>query len=335
VCVAVQSQDLDVVGIGSAIVDVIAQADDEFLIRHDMVKGSMRLIETEEEAERLYDAMGPAVEMSGGSCANTMAGLAGLGGAGAFVGIVKDDLLGEVFTHDIRSIGVEYPISPATDGAATARCLIIVTPDAQRTLNTYLGAASGLTADHIDTALIDRARVVYLEGYLWDLETAKKAMVAAMQAAAASGARVAFTLSDGFCVDRHRPEFLDLVEHHVDILFANEAEICSLYEVEEFDDALQHVRGHCEIACLTRSEKGSVIVAGDEVHVVDTHPVEHVVDTTGAGDLYAAGFLYGFTHGHDLATSGRVGAAAAAEVISHVGARPETDLRALVADLLD
>jgi sugar/nucleoside kinase (ribokinase family) len=239
-----------------------------------------------------------------------------------------------VFTHDLRSIGVEYEVPPAVDGPATARCLIVVTSDAERTLNTYLGAASGLTPDHIDPALIARAQVVYLEGYLWDLDAAKAAMVKAMQSAADAGTKVAFTLSDGFCVDRHRAEFLELAEQRVDILFANEDEILSLYQVDEFDDALQRVRGHCEIACLTRSEKGSVVVAGDEVHVIDVHPVDQVVDTTGAGDLYAAGFLYGYTRDLDLATCAHLGSLAAAEVISHLGARPEVSLAELAAPLL-
>lgn len=322
------SQSLDLVGIGSAIVDVISQAHDGFLDDHGMVKGSMRLIETEEEAERLYADMGPGIEMSGGSCANTMAGFAALGGRGAFVGLVRDDQLGEVFAHDIRSIGVGYDTPPATDGPPTARCLVLVTDDAQRTMNTFLGAASRLTPDHVDPDLIGRARIVYLEGYLWDVQSAKDAMRHAMEAAAANGTKVAFTLSDGFCVDRHRAEFLELAEHHVDILFANEQELLSLYEVDEFDEALQRVRGHCEIACLTRSEKGSVIVSGEEIHVIDAHPVDEVVDTTGAGDLYAAGFLWGLTDGHDLATCAHLGALAAAEVISHLGARPESDLAA-------
>jgi sugar/nucleoside kinase (ribokinase family) len=323
--------ELDVVGIGSAIVDVIAHADEAFLEQHGMTKGSMQLIFTEEDAHRVYDSLPPTIESSGGSCANTLAGLASFGGKGAFVGLVRDDMLGEVFAHDMRAIGVQYDLAPATQGPATARCMIVVTPDAQRTLNTFLGAASGLGPDHIDPALIAKAQVVYLEGYLWDLDDAKAAMVKAMESAAESGTKVAFTLSDGFCVDRHRAEFLDLVAWHVDILFANEDEILSLYQVAEFDEALQLVRGHCEIACLTRSEKGSVVVAGDEIHVIDVHPVDEVVDTTGAGDLYASGFLYGYTHGLDLATSAHLASLAAAEVISHVGARPEVNLADLAA----
>jgi sugar/nucleoside kinase (ribokinase family) len=327
-------RDLDVVGVGSAIVDVIAHVEEAFLAEHGMVKGSMQLIFTEEDALHLYDQFPAAIESSGGSCANTMAGLASLGGKGAFLGIVRDDLLGTVFTHDIRAIGVEYTMPPATEGPATARCLIAVTPDAQRTLNTYLGAASGLGPDHIDPAMVARAQVVYLEGYLWDVDAAKQAMVKTMQAASDAGTKVAFTLSDGFCVDRHRPEFLDLVEHRVDILFANESEILSLYEVDDFEEALARVRGHCEIACLTRSEKGSVVISGDTVHEVAVHPVATVVDTTGAGDLYAAGFLYGYTNGHDLETSGRLASMAAAEVISHDGPRPEASLAQLAKPIL-
>jgi sugar/nucleoside kinase (ribokinase family) len=321
---------LDVLGIGSAIVDVIAHADDAFLEAHGMTKGSMQLVFSEEDAHRVYASLPPTIEASGGSCANTMAGLASFGGRGAFVGIVRDDQLGEVFTHDLRAIGVEYGVPPATEGPSTARCMVVVTPDAQRTMTTYLGAASGLTPSHIDPDLVARASVVYLEGYLWDLDAAKAAMVKAMDAAAVAGTKVSFTLSDGFCVDRHRAEFTELVEHHVDILFANEAEIRSLYQVDTFDDALQRVRGHVAIACLTRSEKGSVIVTADEVHVIDPVPVARVVDTTGAGDLYAAGFLYGHSRSLDLATCGRLASLAAAEVIGHVGARPEVPLASLL-----
>jgi sugar/nucleoside kinase (ribokinase family) len=279
--------------------------------------------------------MGPATEISGGSAANTTVGIASLGGTAAFVGRVNDDQLGAVFGHDLRAAGVEFTTPAATDGAPTGRCLIIVTPDAQRTLNTYLGASAQLGPDDLDDALIGRAQVLYLEGYLWDEPEAKDAFRRAAAVAHEVGNRVALTLSDGFCVDRHRGEFLDLIAHEVDVLFANEVEITSLYEVGEFDDALQLVRDQCEIAALTRSEKGSVVVTRDEVHVVDAHPVIEVVDTTGAGDLYASGFLYGLTHGYDLGTAGRLGALAAAEVISHVGARPQTSLAALAAGLLE
>ena len=320
---------LDVVGIGNAIVDVIAQADDAFLAARDLTKGAMALVEAA-GAETLYAEMGPGLEMSGGSAANTLAGVAAFGGRAAFIGKVKDDQLGRVFRHDIRAAGVEFETPAETAGAATARCLILVTPDAQRTMNTYLGACVELGPDDVDPALVRVARVTYLEGYLWDPPGAKAAFAKAMAVAHEAGAKVALSLSDPFCVDRHRTEFRDLVDHHVDILFANETEIQSLYQAADFDAALQQVRGRCEIAALTRSDKGSVVVAGDEVHVIDAAPVGHVVDTTGAGDLYAAGFLHGLTKGRDLRACGRIAAAAAAEVIGHYGARSETDLKRLV-----
>jgi sugar/nucleoside kinase (ribokinase family) len=278
--------------------------------------------------------MGPGVESSGGSAANTMAGLASLGGEAAFIGKVRDDQLGEVFAHDIRSIGVTFDTAPATDGAATARCLILVTPDAQRTMNTFLGAAAEFSPEDVDANLIHAAQVTYLEGYLWDREAAKEAFLKAAQLAHAKDRKVALTLSDAFCVDRHRASFQDLVDGHIDILFANEDEITSLYETDDFDTALQLVRGKCDVAALTRSEKGCVIVAGDEVHVIDAEPVEKVVDTTGAGDQFAAGFLYGLTNGYGLAKAGRIGSIAAAEVISHLGARPEKSLKQLVKQKL-
>ena len=322
---------LDVVAIGNAIVDVLAHADEAFLTDHGMVKGSMQLID-EDTAHALYADMGPAVEVSGGAAGNTAAGLASLGARAGFIGRVRDDQLGEVYSHDIRSVGVEFRAPAATSGPATARCLILVTSDAERTLNTFLGAASLLSPDDVDEAFVASAEVVYCEGYLWDLPDAKAALIKGMDAAKAAGGRVAFTLSDSFCVDRHRAEFLELAEHRIDILFANESEICSLYEVDTFDEAAALVAGHCEIACLTRSEKGSVIItsAGERV-AVPAHPIGPLVDTTGAGDLYAAGFLYGLTHGAGLERCAQLGSLAAGEVISHVGARPEVDLAALVA----
>ncbi len=320
---------IDVVGIGNAIVDVIANADEAFLIRQGLDKGAMRLID-EATAERLYGEMGAGLECSGGSAANSMVALASLGGRSAYIGKVKDDVLGRVFAHDIRASGVTYDSRFAADGAATARCLILVTPDAQRTMNTFLGASTDFGPADLDTALIGKASVTYLEGYLWDKPAAKEAFRQALRHAHGQGSKVALSLSDAFCVDRHRAEFLALVEEDVDILFANEAEIRSLYQVDEFDKALQLVRGHCEIAALTRSEKGSVVVSGAEIHVVDAAPVARVVDTTGAGDFYAAGFLYGLTHGFDLARCARLGALAAAEVIGHFGARPGTPLKPLV-----
>ena len=319
-----------VVGIGNAIVDVLAQATDAFLTAQELPKGSMTLIDAR-RAEALYGDMGPGREVSGGSAANTMAAIASLGGRGAFIGKVRDDQLGGIFRHDIQAAGVRYDTKPATSGAATARCLIFVTPDAQRTMGTFLGASVELGPEDIDETLIAAAKVTYLEGYLWDPPRAKEAFVKAAKVAHEAGRKVALSLSDPFCVERHRAEFRGLVDGHIDILFANEPEICSLYEVEDFDAALQSVRGCCEVAALTRSEKGAVILGDGEVHVVDAAPVDRLVDTTGAGDLYAAGFLHGFTEGRSLSDCGRIGAIAAAEVISHFGARPETRLDRLVA----
>jgi sugar/nucleoside kinase (ribokinase family) len=286
------------------------------------------------QAAKLYDAMGPGVESSGGSAANTLAAVAGLGARAAFIGKVRDDELGRIFRHDIQAIGVDFTTAPSTSGPQTALCLILVTPDAQRTMNTFLGACIELGPDDVDEAVIAASRVTYLEGYLWDPPQAKEAFLKAMRVAHDADRIVSLSLSDGFCVDRHRSEFLDLVENQVDILFANEQEIMSLYEVDTFDAALQAVRGHCDIAALTRSEKGSVIVSGDEVHVIDAEKVDEVVDTTGAGDLYAAGFLAGLTQGRSLPDCGRMGGLAAAEIVSHMGARPEADLKALVAKAL-
>lgn len=322
------SAKFDVLGIGNAIVDVLSRVDDQFLQDHSISKGAMQLID-EDQASKLYAAMSAGVEISGGSAANTIAGIAQLGGAPAFIGKVRDDQLGEVFTHDIRASGVHFDTPAATTGPATARCLVLVTPDGERTLNTFLGASTGLLPDDIDAKSIAAAKVVYLEGYLWDPPQAKEAFVRAANIARGAGRQVALTLSDAFCVDRHRDSFLDLIKRDVDILFANEAEIKSLYQVAGFDDALQAVRHDCKLAALTRSDAGSVICAGDEVHVIEAREVEQVVDTTGAGDLYSAGFLFGYTKGKDLQTSARLGSLAAAEVISHIGARPERSLRKL------
>jgi len=323
----------DVIGIGNAIVDVVVHAEDAFLEEEGLVKGAMSLVDAE-RADDLYDKVGPAVECSGGSAANTIAGLASLGVRTAFVGKVRDDMLGKVFTHDIRSIGVEFKTAAAVDGPATATCLVLVAPDAHRTMLTYLGACVELGPEDIDEDEIAASAITYLEGYLWDPPAAKEAFVKAAAVAHTFEREVALSLSDPFCVDRHRDEFLALVESHVDILFANEDEIRSLYQVDNFDEALQHVRGHCRVAALTRSEKGSVIVSGDEVHVVDAEPIDHVVDTTGAGDAYAAGFLKGLADGADLARAARLGGICAAEVISHLGARSEVPLGQLVADKL-
>jgi len=318
----------DVLGIGNAIVDVIAQTTDAFLAKHALVKGTMRLVGAE-EAERLYTLMGPALEMSGGSVANTMAGIASLGGRGAYIGKVRDDGLGRVFRHDIASAGVTYRMGLSQHGPATARCLILVTQDAQRTMNTFLGACVELGPGDLDHDLIASAHVTYLEGYLFDPPQAKAAIRRAAEIAHAAGRKVSLTLSDPFCVDRHRADFRDLIERHVDILFANEIEICSLYETQDFDVAARAVRGHCDIAALTRSAHGSVIVTSDDTVRVAAAPIERVVDTTGAGDLYAAGFLFGLTHGKTLEECGRLGSLCAAEIIGHMGARPETSLKDL------
>ncbi len=320
----------DVLGIGNAIVDVLARIDDAGLAELGLAKGAMTLVDIESVAV-LYDRMGPAVECSGGSAANTIAGLASLGARTAFIGKVRDDAMGAIFAHDMRAMGVRFDTPPAADGPATARCLVFITPDAQRTMQTYLGACVELGPEDIDPATVAASRITYLEGYLWDPPRAKEAFLKAAAIAHDAGRKVALSLSDPFCVARHRDEFRDLVDGHIDILFANEEEIVSLYEAADFDAALQAVRSRCEIAALTRGAKGSVIVAGDEVHVIDPAPVDQVVDTTGAGDLYAAGFLYGLTQGADLHECGRIAGIAAAEVIGHVGARPEAPLKELVA----
>ena len=319
----------DVLGIGNAIVDVLTKADDAFLSQHGLVKGSMMLID-EARADTLYAAMGPGVEISGGSCGNTMAGVASFGGKGAYIGKVRNDQLGAVFGHDLKATGVSFETASATSGPATARCLILVTPDAQRTMNTYLGACTGLGPADIDVARVGSAQVTYVEGYLWDAPAAKQAVLKAFDAAHAAGRKVSITLSDSFCVHRYRDEFRDLVRNKVDILFGNEAEIKALYEVETFEEALEAARKEAKIAALTRSEKGSVVIKGSETYEVPAAPVAKVVDTTGAGDLYASGFLFGFTQNKPLAECARLGGIAAAEVISHVGARPEKALSGLV-----
>ena len=325
----------DVTGIGNAIVDILTQADDAFLSDHGLEKGTMTLIDTE-SAAKIYGDMGSAVEVSGGSAANTIAGLASLGGRGAYIGKIADDQLGQAFAHDIRAAGVAFETRPlsASSGATTARCIILVTPDAERTMQTYLGACVELGPDDVSDDLIAASEVVYLEGYLYDPPRAKEAFIKAAKTAKAAGRKVALSLSDPFCVERHRDAFIELVDNHVNILFANEDEITSLYQAKDFDAALQQVRGHCDIAALTRGVKGSVVVAGDAVHVVDAEPVAKVVDTTGAGDSYAAGFLFGLSRGDDLATCARIGGILAAEIISHYGARSATNLAERVAQKL-
>lgn len=321
---------LDVVGIGNAIVDVLAHADDAFLAAHGLAKGAMTLIDAA-RADALYAVMGPGIEMSGGSAGNTMAGIASLGGAGAYIGKVRDDQLGQVFRHDITAIGVRFTSAPATQGPATARCLILVTPDAQRTMNTFLGACVDLGPEEIDPELIAAAQVTYLEGYLFDPPRAKEAFRKAAKIAHDSGRRVALSLSDPFCVDRHRAEFRALLAEHIDILFANEAELCSMFQTSDFDAAIAAVRQLCDVAAVTRSAKGSVVVSREHTHLIHAVKVPQVVDTTGAGDLYASGFLFGLTHGRDLAACGQLGSLCAGEVIGHFGARPEMPLAELAA----
>ena len=324
----------DVTAIGNAIVDVIAQAEDSLLAQHNLPKGAMNLIDAE-TAHKLYAIMGPGKEASGGSAGNTIAGIAALGGKTAYIGKVAADQLGEVFTHDIRAVGVTYDTKPLVDGLPTARSLIFVTPDAQRTMQTFLGATTQLGPEDVNMDYIISSKVLYLEGYLWDQPRAKKAMREAAIIAQQADVKVSLTLSDAFCVARFRDEFLDLAEKHVDILFANESEILSLYQTDNFDTALQQVRKHCEIAALTRSEKGSVIINGNEVHIIDAVKGVKVVDTTGAGDAYAAGFLYAYTQGRDLATCGKLGGAMAAKVISHFGPRSDVaDVKKIAASVL-
>ena len=321
---------IDVVGIGNAIVDVLAQADDSFIAAEKLAKGTMALID-EDRAQTLYERMGSGIEASGGSAANTIAGIASLGGKAAYIGKVANDLLGKVFAHDLRATGVRYETAPLQGGPATARCLIFVTPDAQRTMNTFLGASVEFQSGDIDRNLVEAAQVTYLEGYLFDRPLAKAAFREAGAIAHKAGRKVSLTLSDPFCVDRHRADFRDLIRGHVDILFANEAEICSLYETKDFAQAADAVRGEAEIAVLTRSEKGATVITAKDRVSVPASPVARVVDTTGAGDLFASGFLYGYTRGRDLAHCAKLGALCAAEIISHFGARPEAKLKDLAA----
>jgi adenosine kinase len=326
------STQFDVLGIGNAIVDVIARTDEAFLSQHKMRKGTMQLID-EAQAARLYDAMGPAVEVSGGSAANTIVGVANLGARAAFIGKIKDDELGRVFAHDIRAANVAFSTPPASSGPSTARCYVLVTPDGERTMNTYLGAAQDLHPHDIEADAIAAAQIIYLEGYLWDPPHAKEAFLKAAKIAHDAGRDVALTLSDAFCVDRYRTEFLELIRAGtVDLVFANERELHSLYETADFDTALQALRKDARLAVITRSEKGCLVVTREQTDAVPASPVERVVDATGAGDLFAAGFLAGISRGADYREAARLAALAAAEVIQHLGARPETSLKALAQD---
>lgn len=326
-----------VVAVGNALVDVLVQVDDNFLDEQarssGMEKGAMTLID-EKRAVALYKDMHDAFEnlvlTSGGSAANTMAGFASLGGKGAFIGKVADDDLGLVFKDEIKNQGIEFTTQPLAVGAQTGRCMILVSDDAERTMNTFLGASVELDELDVDEELVGQALVTYLEGYLFDRDQAKRAFIRAAELAHKYGHRVALTLSDPFCVDRHREDFASLVENHIDILFANEEEIKSLYMTEDFDEAISKVSGHCEVAVITRNAKGAVVLHKGETITIAAEKVDNVVDSTGAGDQFAAGFLCGFTQGYPMERCGRLGAISAAEVISHMGPRPEVSLSDLV-----
>lgn len=323
---------LDVVGIGNALVDVLSHEDDGFIAEHDLVRGAMTLIDAD-RAEGLYAAMGPGTEMSGGSAANTIAGIASFGGRAGYLGRVADDQLGAVFGHDLRAQGVTYTVKPATDGVPTGRCLIVVTADGQRTMNTFLGSSAFFSPGDVDEDVVSGAQVTFLEGYLFDRPDSVEAYWLASKVATDAGRKVALTLSDLFCVERHHDEFLPLVSERVDILFANETEAEALWQVDDVEHAIERARAEVGITCITRSEKGSLVIAGDETHEVPAFPTT-VVDTTGAGDLYAAGFLYGYTAGMPLLDCGKLGSVAASEVISHTGARPAVPLSSLVEQAL-
>lgn len=321
----------DVTGIGNAIVDIIGRCDDAYLAKIGAEKGSMRLVDAD-TIGTIYSGMGPAIEISGGSAANTIAGIASFGGRSGFIGKVADDEFGRIFSHDIRSIGVTFSAAPVVGAAPTSRSLILVTPDGERTMNTFLGISTDLDHGQIDGDLVRNSAIVYLEGYLFDRTDAKAAFRHALKEAKDAGRKVALTLSDGFCVDRHRIEFLDLIRSGVDVLFANEKEITSLYETANFDEAADRVRKDTKLAVLTRSAKGSVILAEGAATTIAAEPVTEVVDTTGAGDLYAAGFLFGYSNNMPFETCGRLASLAAAEIISHIGARPQIPLDRLARE---
>ena len=322
----------DVLGLGNAIVDVIARTDDDFLARENLNKGGMMLID-EARALSLYEVMGAGTVISGGSAANTIVGVASFGARAAFFGKVRADDPGHAFAHDIRAMGVHFPTAPAKEGPSTARCLVLVTPDGERTMNTYLGACQNLTPDDVDDALVQASAITYLEGYLWDPPAAKQAFLKASAIAHAAGNRVALTLSDSFCVDRYRDEFLDLIRKKtVDIVFANQHELCSLYQTADFETAVTALREENLLGVVTCSEHGSLVVTREETHAIAAFPIGRLVDTTGAGDLFAAGFLAGLSRSADYVTCARLGGLAAAEIIQHFGARPEVSLRDLAAD---
>lgn len=324
---------IDVVGVGNAIVDVLASVDDSFILEHGLTKGSMTLIDAERAAV-LHAAMPPGIVASGGSAANTMVGVAAFGGRAAYIGKVRDDDLGEVFRRDLRAAGVAFDVPGATDGESTARCLIQVTADAQRTLNTFLGVSAHLGPDSVDADLVASAAHLYCEGYLWDRDEAKAAIRYAMDAAHLARRTVSLTLSDSFCVERHRAEWLDLLTDRVDVVFGNAHELCSLYGVETLDRAADAASEQVDLVFVTLGARGSLVVAGSDRIRVEADELHAVVDTTGAGDLYASGVLYGLSQGASLAEAARLGSIAAAEIISHMGARPEADLVAVARSLL-
>jgi sugar/nucleoside kinase (ribokinase family) len=319
----------DVLAIGNALFDVLVRAEDDFLVKHGMAKGGMALID-EARAAAIYADMGQATEMSGGSAANTIVGLASFGARTAYVGKVKDDQIGKLYSHDIRAAGVAFDTKPAADGPATGCSYILVTPDGERTMNTYLGAAQDLGPNDIDAEQVAASALVYLEGYLWDPADAKEAFLKASQIAHSAGRQVALTLSDAFCVDRYRGEFLDLMRNGtVDLIFANESELHSLYQTSDFDTALNQLQNDIGLGVVTRSEKGCAVVSKDAVTLVPASRIDNLVDTTGAGDLFAAGFLFGLVRDAGFENAGRLGALAAAEVIQHIGARPQVSLKDL------
>ncbi len=323
----------DVLGIGNAIVDILVNVEDDFLSAHEIPRGSMQLVD-EETSNELYDQLGTAIECSGGSAANTIAGLASLGSKTAYIGKIRNDQLGHVFDHDINSLGIEFTTEKDTSGVSTARCLVMVSPDAERTMCTYLGACVNLMEKDIDEDQVAGSAVTYMEGYLWDPEHAKAAFRKAMKLAHNAGRKTSISLSDSFCVGRHRQEFLHLAEHEIDILFANEDELLMLYDTRDFSHALKAVQEHCEVAAITRGAAGCTIVSADEIIDINGYQVSDLVDTTGAGDLFAAGFLHGYTRRKDLLTCGRMGNLVASEVITHMGARPDVNLEQYLANNL-
>ncbi len=326
-----RNHDFDVIGIGNAIVDILVQTKDSFLKAKSLTKGSMVLLD-EKQAEQLYGSIEHGHKTSGGSAANTLAGLAQLGSKSGFIGRVRDDSLGEIFTQDIRSAGACYETPPALEGPATARCLIFVTPDAQRTMCTYLGASVLLEPKDLDLSMVKKTKVLYLEGYLWDNPAAKRAFIAAAETCKSAGGKVALSLSDSFCVERHRESFLNLVNNHIDILFANESEIISLYQAKDLKMAINNVRDRCEVTALTCGEKGSIILSEDNTYEINPYKMGTLIDTTGAGDLYAGGFLYGYTAGQDLIKCGAIGSLCAGQIVTQLGSRSQVPLKSLLAE---